>query len=256
MSQSKSFLKTSLIPLGLAISSSLIVVAGLLWGFSLIYPLARFSDKCNIRLGTAFVSKSFSDPDISLHPIAEASVLLDTAPLFVPGSWNVAGSMLIQTLESVSPPPSVFGEYSPKIQLDTELLSVSDGELLGVEDSVLQPVRTRFRPIDEFTGLGQRGPSVSTGLTIDICNLRFFHLESGSVWERTIPIRPDALAEGHLWEPLIYYAAFGPLGFVGVPSTVNTSGLEKLDQELARLVFESSQTLPLPVGHYRIIAGP
>ena len=70
-----------------------------------------------------------------------------------------------------------------------------------------------------------------------------------------MPLAPDAW-RGHLWEPLIYYAAFGPLGFVGVPSTVNTSGLEKLDQELARLVFESSQTLLLPVGHYRIIAGP
>ena len=256
MSQSQSFSKASLIPLGLAISSSLIVVAGLLWGFLLIYPLARFSDKCNIRLGSAFVSKSFSDPDISLHPIAEASVLLDTAPLFVPGSWNVAGSMRSQSLESLSPAPTVFGEYSPEIQLNPELLSVSDGELLGFEDSVLQPVRTRFRPIDEFTGLGQRVASVSTGATIDICNLRFFHLESGRVWERTIPLSPDTLAEGHLWEPLVYYASFGPLGFVGVPSTVNTSGLEKLDRELARLVFESSLTLPLPVGHYRIIAGP
>ena len=188
------------------------MIAGLLWGFSLIYPLAKFSDKCNIRLGTAFVSKSFSDPDISLHPIAEASVLLDTAPLFVPGSWNVAGSMLSQSLESLSPPPSVFGEYSPEIQLNAELLSVSDGELLGFENLVLQPVRTRFRPIDEFTGLGQRVPSASTGSTIDICNLRFFHLESGRVWERTIALAPDALAEGHMGTPHLLRSIW-PSGF-------------------------------------------
>ena len=101
MSQSKSVRATSFIPLGLVVSGSLIAVSGLLWGLSLISPLASFSDKCNIRLGAAFVSKSFREPDVRIQPIVEASVLLDTAPLFVPGLWNVAGSMPRQSLNNL-----------------------------------------------------------------------------------------------------------------------------------------------------------
>ena len=120
----------------------------------------------------------------------------------------------------------------------------------------MQSVRARLDPVQGFPGLGQGSPSAEKVPAADTCHLRFIHLESGRTWERTSPLPAAAEAGGHLWEPLVFFAASGPLGMTATPSTVNTSGLEKLDRELARLVLETALSLSLPAGSYRIVAGP
>lgn len=258
MSESPTRYKESgAVPLCLAVASVVLSVAGILLGLDALAGPAGFSGRWALPQDAySFASKDAGTSSLLASPVIEASALLDSAPMFVPGPWNAAGRIGSPRSGAFPSEPTVFGEYIPEIQLDAAVLAVQGNQLLGVKDALVESVRSRLDPVQGFPGMGQEGHP-STGVPVeDVCRLRFGHLETGRTWERTLPLPVGTEAEGHLWEPLVFYAATGALGLTAMPSTVSTSGIEKLDAALAQLVLDTAIALQLPSGSYRIVAGP
>jgi hypothetical protein len=219
--------------------------------------LHGFSDfsKWNPSLGESFVSYYLDESEADSHSLKEATALLDSAPMFVPGPWNAAGTLEVPISEYNPVTPTIFQQYPPEIQLNAGLLDVSKARLIGVFAPEVEPVPLRRDSSLRFQGLGQEGITVSSVRLPFSCYVEFTYLESGRKWERTVksPLDPE---DEHLWPPLIFYGAVGPIGIDAAPFSANTTGLEKLDKALGLLVRDLIEEMQLPSGNYRIVVGP
>ena len=205
--------------------------------FAALRALHGFSDfsKWNPSLGESFVSYYPDESEADLHSLKEATALLDSAPMFVPGPWNAAGALEVPISEYSLMTLTTFQQYPPEIQLNAGLLGVSKTRLIGIFAPKIKPVPIRRDFFLGFQGLGQEGIIASSVRLPLSCHVEFTYLESGRKWERTVksPLDPE---DEHLWPPLIFYGAVGPIGMDAAPFSANTTGLEKLDKALGLLV--------------------
>jgi len=225
--------------------------------FAALRALHGFSDfsKWNPSLGESFVSYYLDESEADTHSLKEATALLDSAPMFVPGPWNAAGALEVPIYGQSPMTPTTFQQYPPEIQLIADLLGVSKTRLIGLFAPEVEQVPIRRDSILGFQGLGQEGVTASVMMLPLSCHVEFTYLETGRKWERTVKSPLDHEDE-HLWPPLIFYGAVGPIGMTAAPFSANTTGLEKLDKALALLVRDLIQEMQLPSGNYRIVAGP
>ena len=245
-----------IIPVLIYVAVSALSVSGLVAGLWALHGFTRVSENWQPFNAGAFVSYH---PDISgsvANPLHETTALLDSAPIFVPGPWNAAGGLEPPLWGAKGSIPKGFDEYPPSIQLDAAVLAVSGEQLLGLEASATLSPLAHLDSVQQFRGLGQERVATNPKTASPVCCLYFIHLETGRSWECTPGFPLEGATAGHLWDPLAYYVAVGPLGLAAAPFTVNTSGLEELDKALAGLVQEIALELQLPVGNYRIVAGP
>jgi hypothetical protein len=240
----------------LLVTSAMMVLA-VMCLFAALRELHGFSDfsKWNPSLGESFVSYYPDESEADSHSLKEATALLDSAPMFVPGPWNTAGTLEVPISEQGPMTPTTFQQYPPEIQLNAGLLGVSKTRLIGFFAPDVEQAPIRRESILDFQGLGQEGIVVSSVLLPLSCHVEFTYLETGRKWKRTVksPLDPE---DEHLWSPLIFYGAVGPIGMDAAPFSANTTGLEKLDKALALLVRDLIQQMQLPSGNYRIVAGP
>ena len=250
------FLLKKFLAFPLLITMAMLVLAVSCFFFALkaLYGFSDFS-KWNPSSGESFVSYYPDEAEAESNSLKEATALLDSAPMFVPGPWNAAGTLQAPISGQSPITPAAFQQYSPEIQLNAGLLGVSKARLIGVFAPEVEPVPIRRDSGLGFQGLGQEevvAPSIQLPLS---CHVEFTYLESGQKWERTVksPLGPE---DEHLWTPLIFYGAVGPIGMDAAPFSANTTGLEKLDKALAQLVIDLIQEMQFPSGNYRIVVGP
>lgn len=252
----ESLKQAAIVPVLIAVAVSVLAVSGLLAGLWALHGFTSFSENWQPVNAGAFVSYHPGISGSVANPLHETTALLDSAPIFVPGPWNAAGGLEPPLWDAKGSPPTVFDQYPPLTQLDAAVLAVSGEQLLGLEAAATLSPLAHLDTVQEFRGLGQGRVATNPKTASPVCSLHFIHLETGRSWECTPGFPLEGATAGHLWEPLAYYVAVGPLGLEAAPFTVNTSGLEELDQALAGLVQEIALELQLPAGNYRIVAGP
>ena len=251
LSSRKKFLA---VPFFLSLVMVVLAVSCFFAALKTFYGFSDFS-QWNPSVTESFVSFYPDDSDTDSSFIKEATALLDSAPMFVPGPWNAAGTLEVPVAQYNPMIQSTFPQYSPEIKLNSDLLGVSKKQLIGIFASGVEKLPIRREYAFGFQGLGQEYINESNALLPLNCHIEFTYLGNGRKWERTV-MSPLGLDEEHLWSPLVFYGAVGSMGMDAAPFTANTTGLEKLDKDLGVLVRNLIMKMELPTGNYRIVVGP
>lgn len=209
------------------------------------------------ELQKALIAFSAGSDFTSRPGMEEASSLLDTAPLFVPGTRPGKESPWEFPLPGDLDTGPAFPDFPAEIQLDGAHFAVAARMSIPVGQAVEQGLAKLRESTIGFNTLGQRLPQEpSPPPELRACELSITHLDSGNTWTHVISTIDGLDTTNPLWEPINLFAAVASQGLVAPPFPANTTGIESLDKKLLQVASGILRNQPLPPGNYRILIAP
>ena len=181
----------------------------------------------------------------------EQAVFYDSAPLFLPTSWNYSSTVGGQMRQQGN--VSIFSTYPENITLGSlELQPVSGTESLEVEKP-LDVLKGEYW--DFFPAFGKESgvPSASDGSSGLLMIVDFRTGET--VRSATLPEELRDLADQHFW-PVQFLLNVDATGPVGEALMLQGSGIESVDVALRAYVNSPFFTSGLVSGYYKVVIGP
>ncbi len=188
----------------------------------------------------------------SSHPIfREQAIFYDSAPLFLPTSWNYSITVGWQMREQGN--ASIFSAYPENITLASPVLQpVSGTESLDVERA-LDTLKGEYW--DFFPAFGKESgvPSASAG-TLGLLTIVNYRTRE-TVRSATLPEELRGLSDLHFW-PVQFLLNVDATGPVGEALMLQGSGNESVDMALRAYVNRPFFTSGLGAGYYKVNIGP
>lgn len=243
-----------------SVLTGLFLAATLLGAFylskSVLDARQKFQDRGG-DLPDAFIAYPTGSNFSSSPEIVEASSLLDTAPLFVPGTRPGGESPWEFPLPENLGTGSAFPDFPAEIQLDGAHFAVAARMSIPVGQAVEQGLSKLRESTIGFDTLGRSAPAEQLPPPEPrACELSLTHLDSGKSWTHVIPTIEGLDTTSPLWEPITLFAAVASHGLVAPPSPANTTGIESLDKMLLHAADGILRKEPFPPGNYRILIAP
>ena len=184
--------------------------------------------------------------------IREQAELYDSAPLFLPTSWNYVTNVETLSLEVHS--SSLFPTYEEKWTISDEMLkpNISSGVsiITRARDSL------KYEYWDLFSTFGE-GKYKENWMSLRMGWVEVYDmLNNKIVRSESLPENIDELKELPLWAPLEFLITIDNLGPIGEPLLLKGSGSETIDAILRDYILEPVFGARLVPGYYKVSIGP
>ena len=206
----------------------------------------------SVRFSAPYVQYPSSEEKKSNQLLREQSELYDSAPLFLPTSWNYVTNVEVFSLEVDN--ASLFPAYGEEWTISDEMLKPN----IGNGDSTITRARDslKYEYWDLFSTIGEEKQtenwmSARTGF-VEVYDM----LNSKIVRSETLRENIDELKELPLWTPLEFLITIDNLGPIGEPMLLKGSGSETIDAILRDYILEPIFGARLLPGYYKVSIGP
>lgn len=184
---------------------------------------------------------------------AQYALLNDSAPLFIPTRWNYLSRIEFDGYQ-LPDPVTLFEPFPPRLSAASPDSFWFGSERVGADAGLERMLE--FPPTSFFEGFGWRQsrveplPERPAGYSVE--NLMTGEIVSSG------NLAPDQLpgSAGLSWQPVHYLLLVEPLGRVGRPLPLGSSGNEMLDQQIQEWLVKNAFWRNLEPGYYQIRIGP
>jgi hypothetical protein len=178
----------------------------------------------------------------------DQSMLLDSAPLFLPTRWSTAGT---KNVEYSGAQTDLFEVFAPEITLNADKMKppaiVVPAEKVSANSVAGGATRLLGASADAANQLAVTPRSAC---------YEVYAANGGRLIRKGMVAAPIPEADGYLWQPAEFWVRVVQEGVVGQPLLTNGSGRENLDAALRKIVATSRDVALLPPGYYRVVVGP
>ncbi len=243
--------KGKIIPLsGIAKVAIIIGVSFHLLGFLAFHVQSSSDDK--IIFPAPSVQYHSAEVKKNNRLLSEQAELYDSAPLFLPTSWNYASNTDVFTLEVDIAP--LFPSYSAEIEISDDTLKpdIRNGNstIIRARDSL------KYKYWDLFSTFGEE-KQPENWISGRRAYMEVYDMMGDRlVRSETLPEDLGALNEMPLWTPLEYLVTIDILGALGEPMLLQGSGIEKIDAIMRAYISEPAFGARLEPGYYKVAIGP
>jgi hypothetical protein len=179
----------------------------------------------------------------------DQSLLLDSAPLFLPTRWSTA---VAQRVEYVGSETDLFEVFEPEITLNTDRMKPPATVMNVDRNMIATPVDGRStRLLGRRSDLDGKLVMPSRGAYYEIHAPQNGKAILSGTMQNAIPEAGDLL-----WQPVEFWVRVVQEGVMGPPLLTNGSGNDSLDAALRNLVAGDRKIALLPPGYYRVVVGP
>lgn len=206
----------------------------------------------SVKFSAPYVQYPSPEEKKSNQLLREQSELYDSAPLFLPTSWNYVTNVEVFSLEVDN--ASLFPAYGEEWTISDEMLKPN----IGNGDSTIKRARDslKYEYWDLFSSFGEEkqadnGMPVRTGF-VEVYDM----LDNEIVRSETLRDDIDELKELPLWTPLEFFITIDKLGPIGEPMLLKGSGSETIDAILQDYILEPVFGARLQPGYYKVSIGP
>lgn len=191
---------------------------------------------------------SMENPSQEADITRDQSMLLDSAPLFLPTRWNTAGVNQVLGEERGM---DFFEPFNKEVSLSTNAMRPVLGK---------SPVNTGN---DAMLGAEQIAFSIGRDYATSAVKLAprdaFMELrradDGALLLSRTLELPLENIGD-RLWQPVEMWLSIVESGVLAEPLLSESSGMDALDDYLSRLVAEDEELALIAPGYYRVVIGP
>lgn len=229
-------------PLALFIGLCVAGLGALLWRYIPVKSVARQEFKKTESFITLQKKGSYEEMT------RDQSMLLDSAPLFLPTRWSTAG---VKNVEYSGAQTDLFEVFAPEITLNADKMKPA---------TIVVPVEKVTA--DSIAGSATRLLGVSADAQSKLAIQQrsacyeIYAANGGKLIKKGIVEAGIPEADGFLWQPAEFWVRVVQEGLLGQPLLTNGSGRESLDAALRKIVASSRDVSLLPPGYYRVVVGP
>ena len=237
------FRRSSSWPLAVLAGLCVIGAALALWRYMPVRPVAQKEYKS----APSFITIQKSDDYEEMT--REQSMLLDSAPLFLPTRWSTTQR---RDVEYQGAQTDLFEGFSPEITLSADRMKpvsvVVPVEKIGVATTVDgRTMSLAGRPGETDSRLAVKARAAC---------YEVYASNSGKVVITGVFEGPLPEAGDLLWQPAEFWVRIVQEGMMGPPLITSGSGSDSLDASLRRRIVASREIVMLPPGYYRVVVGP
>ena len=184
--------------------------------------------------------------------LREQAELYDSAPLFLPTTWNYVTNVEVFALEVDN--ASLFPAYAEEWTISDEMLK----PIIGNGNSTITRARDslKYEYWDLYSTFGEEKLPVNwipgRAGYVEIYDM----LDYKIVTSETLPDKINALSVLPLWTPLEFLLTIDKLGPIGEPMLLQGSGSEAIDAILRDYLSEPVFGARLRPGYYKVTIGP
>jgi hypothetical protein len=192
----------------------------------------------------AFVVMDLADQ--AQGQVHEQAMLLDSAPLFLPTTWNTSHFVIHRHDAGQS---AMFDPYPQSVSLDARTI---------LPEEAPYPARSLFERAGSETlvySLGDtasREPAVARRAAV----MQVSAVNGGSELLSVDIPHLSLVTSEQLWQPAQFWVLIDEGVIVGPPVLATSSGSGELDESLRACIMEEESLRYLPSGYYRIDVGP
>jgi hypothetical protein len=228
-----------------AVTACLIALAVLAWRFM---PVGAVDARQPQRV-TPFIALEQQGDSAAMT--RDQSLLMDSAPLFLPTRWSTSLAGRVVGGDSGTT-ADLFAPFASEVVLDASMLrpsartvSIGPAKPAMYDDMNVGYLIGRRDDVQKALVLPQRGA--------------FYEVRPAGGGKAVISGSIDtqiAEAGDLVWQPVEFWVRVVQEGVVGVPLLANGSGSDSLDAVLRTIVTNNRKLADLPPGYYRIVIGP
>jgi hypothetical protein len=179
----------------------------------------------------------------------DQSMLMDSAPLFLPTRWSTSGTRHVEYTDSQS---DMFESFSPEITLNADRMKPPATDVPVDKNAVSAKVDAHSTFL-----IGRSGDA--SGKQVMNARSAFYEVHAAQdgklIMTGTIQ-NPIPEAGDLLWQPAEFWVRVVQEGVMGSPLLTSGSGNDSLDAALRNIVSSEKKIALLPPGYYRVVIGP
>ena len=179
----------------------------------------------------------------------DQSMLLDSAPLFLPTKWSTAavGGMIFSKDNM-----DMLESFAPELTLSSEKLKPQP---LGMTTDKDASAPSTASIVGSFIGRNSDS-NTKNSLTPRVAYCEVHDADGDKIVLSGVLDAPVEATGEILWQPVEFWVRVVQQGGIGAPLLSSGSGSDAIDEALSEMISKSDFLIKLKPGYYRIVIGP